>query len=242
MNNFDKINVGPVTRNGVGMINIDFPAGDTNGVALDIGPTPASASAKAVIRLGDHYIGQNAAGEFSVVNAAGAEIFNASLAGSSVPQKYLLAAVVPSNVHMDLDTSFSDYVPLNSSAGVTTQAQANARANAMKAVAIAHAASVGTYLVDGYHKLADTANAATLAAVPAASTLATSKTLTTALFAWLVNHGDNITDAAHFNADATAGAATVTDSTPDDLDEVALVLNEILVLMQAHFARGISAS
>lgn len=239
MEHFDKINVGPVTRNGEGQVNIDFPAGNTSGVAIDIGPTPASANAKALIKLGDHYIGQNAAGNFSVVNAAGEEtvIAYATATADGVAQRFLLAKTVPV-VHMKIDTSVAALTALVTPSAV--QADVNARANALKAAAIAHAASVGTYLVDGSHILAETTDAATLAAVPAATNLATSKTLTTALVAWIINHGDDISEDAHFLTDAAAGATTVTDSTPDDLDETALVLNELTVAFQEHFARGVA--
>jgi len=73
---FHKINVGPVSRVSDARIAVDFPAGDTAGLALDVAPSPASANERAVIKLGDYTIGQdtssNGGKNFGVLNAAGA--------------------------------------------------------------------------------------------------------------------------------------------------------------------------
>lgn len=60
---FGKIRVGPVGRNSDGQIVVDFPAGDTKGIGLDVGPTPASGSERAAIKIGNFQLVQDTAGD-----------------------------------------------------------------------------------------------------------------------------------------------------------------------------------
>lgn len=152
-----------------------------------------------------------------------------AVAALEVKSKYLLAGY--SRVHMLADT---DIAALAALAGDALQAAANTRANALKASAVAHAAEVGTVTVDGAHLAADTTNSATLAAVAAASDLATCITLVNALLGFVNDHGDQ--SGVHFNNDATAAALTMTHTPPTTLAHCITDLNEILAGMQAHYA------
>lgn len=94
--NADRINVGPVTRNSKGQIAVDFPAGDTDGVGLDIGASPAATNEKALIKLGSHYIGQDSSGNFSVTDANGTAI--ATLTGLDTEQALSVNAELQYNI------------------------------------------------------------------------------------------------------------------------------------------------
>lgn len=233
-----NLHVGSFGRLSKARITVDHRADDIEGIGLDIAPTRAGAARKAGIKLGDFVLTQDVLGNgtlnFGILDSTGAVVINFSTAFFA--NLFNSAVSTVGVVHMQADTSITALTALSEVPAATTQAQANARANALQTAAAAHAASAGTVAAAGKHKAADATASATLALVPIASSLATSKTLTTALLAWLNAHA--VEAGVHFHDDATAAAATVSDSTPDDLDEVAVVLNEIMVLMKAHFARA----
>lgn len=155
----------------------------------------------------------------------------ASLASLTLKSKYQAAQI--NGVHMKAST---DLVGLAAVDGTIVdqavlQTTVNTQLNLLQASAAAHAASLGTATVDGAH-LGPDAGAATLAAIPVASSLATSKTLVAGLFTWLAAHGAGA--GTHFHDDATAAAVTV--GTNATLANVVTNANTILAAMQAHYA------
>jgi hypothetical protein len=144
-------------------------------------------------------------------------------------------ALATAAVHMAKDTGLAG---LSALAGDALQATANTRANALKAIAATHAASVGTPTVNGDHLAADGTAATTLAAVPAASSLPTSITLVNALFAWHQAHA--IQSGTHFHNDTAPASNTLTVDPPVTLANVVTDLNDLLTMMTAHFARGVA--
>lgn len=106
---------------------------------------------------------------------------------ASVKSKYLLAGY--NRVHMAADSEGLD--ALVALTGGATQAQANARAEALRAAMLAHMDGVGTTSADGEHLASDPINRATLAAVPAltsGSNATACATLVVALNAALNKH------------------------------------------------------
>jgi hypothetical protein len=146
--------------------------------------------------------------------------------------KWELALI--NRVHMKIGQQGLD--ALVALAGGATQPQANARAEALRAALIAHMALVGTFNTDGEHLAADAANSATLAAIPAATTLGTCITLITGLQAADVAHANAA--GVHFHDDATLLASTITVVPPVTLANCITDLNDLLVNMLAHLNRG----
>ncbi len=147
-----------------------------------------------------------------------------------VKSKYTLALV--NRKHMKVDTALVGVAALVAE----DQTATDERAEAIRTALLAHMASVGTYLVDGSHLAADTALAATLAAVPAATNLATCIVLVNALLVAANSHGDS--SGVHFHDDATLGALTITTDPPTTLAQCRTDLNDILAALQTHFALG----
>jgi hypothetical protein len=117
-----------------------------------------------------------------------------------------------------------------------TQAQANARANALAAALHAHMVGVGTAFADGEHKAADTALAATLAAVPAATTLGTCITLVNAIQTASTSHGDSA--GVHFADDDAEAAGTIPTDPPTTLAHCVADLNALRQTLLTHFSLG----
>lgn len=229
-----KLNIGPVGGAKTGAINVAFASNDTDGIALNAEATPAAGSAKAAIKLGAYTIGQDVTGvdasTFGISDSTGVAVFNAGLTKSALI--WLIAYSKPGFWHVYPNTTLDGLAALDTGAG-KSQTLCNARANLLKASAAVHSASVGDWnITTGAHNLADTVNAPTLAAVADASNLATSITLCTALVAFCVAHFGQT--AVHF-WDDTYTSTTVTDSTPGDLAAVALCLNELTAIFQAHY-------
>ncbi len=241
-----NLHIGSFTRSSKARITVDPVADDTDGIALDVAPTRSGAGRRAGIKLGSFTLTQDLAGDgtlnFGIIDANGDVVINFSVA--QLVAKYNLATTTPSNVHMDIDTSLVSTAALDETVAVGAPAIAAklalvvARANSMRAWAATHIASVGTSATDGYHLGLSATSGDTLAAIPAASNEATAITLATGLFTWLGAHADEA--GAHFHDDTVANAATVTDSTPADMEATCVCLNELLVLFKAHAARGIS--
>lgn len=156
------------------------------------------------------------------------------LTTQAVTNKYL-TALSGTAVHMKKNVGTATLVAL---AGGALQADANARANALKGYAATHAASVGSQSVDGAHLAADGAAAVTLAAIPAASTLGTCITLINGLFAWHQAHA--IQSGTHFHDDTAPAGNTLTVDPPVTLANCITDLNDLVTMMQAHFARGVA--
>lgn len=146
--------------------------------------------------------------------------------------QYLSARAV--GTHAAVDADHHGLLDLADVAGGATQAVANTRANLLKAAMIEHMASVASETVQGAHKAADNGNSATLAAVAAASNLATSITLVNALLVAINEHGDEA--GVHFHNDADAAGATITTDPPTTLAHVIADLNDLLDAFNAHFA------
>ena len=243
-----NLHVGSFTRSSRARMTVDFDADDTGGIALDVAPTRAGAGRKAGIKLGGYTLTQDLLGDgtlnFGILDSTGAVVINFSAA--QLVAKFNLAVNTPANVHQDIDTTLVSTAALSETVAVGAPAIAAklalvvARANALKAWAATHIASLGTSAVDGYHLALSATSGDTLAAIPAATNEATSITLATGLFTWLGAHADEA--GAHFHDDTVANAATVTDSTPADMEATCVCLNELLVLFKAHAARGISAT
>lgn len=163
-----------------------------------------------------------------------AELAVAVLATQGITNNYL-TALGGTAVHMRKDVGKETLTAL---AGGALQADANARANALKADAAIHAASVGSQSVNGAHLAADATAAATLAAIPAASTLGTCITLINGLFAWHQAHA--IQSGTHFHNDTVPAGQSMTNTPPTTLAHCITNLNELVTMMQAHFARGVA--
>lgn len=146
--------------------------------------------------------------------------------------QYIAARAV--GTHAAVDATNHGLLGLAVVAGGATQAVADTRANLLKTAMVAHMASVGSETAQGAHRAADTGNSATLAAVPAASTLGTSITLVNALLAAIAAHGNQA--GVHFNNDPDAVAAAITTNPPTTLAHVITDLNDLLVAYNAHFA------
>lgn len=154
--------------------------------------------------------------------------------GQALINKYQ-TALTGTAVHMKKNVGT---VALTALAGGATQAEANARANALKGYAATHAASVGSQTVDGAHKAADGAAASTLAAISNASTLGTCITLINGLFAWHQAHATQ--SGTHFHNDTVPAGESMTNTPPTTLAHCITDLNELVTMMQAHFARGVA--
>lgn len=236
-----NLHLGPFSDNRKARLTIDFSPDESDGIALDVKEASGSASARAVIKLGDFTIGQDVsktgAAVFGVKDADGVVLatFSPGVAGGDLATrvKYMDAAATATLFHMEADTSLDALAAL---AEPDSQANANARANALKAHFATHAASVGTRAADGAHLAADTGNAATLAAVADASDLATSITLVNALLVAYAAHGAQA--GVHFHDDATLAAAAITTDPPVTLTNVCVDLNDLLDLMVAHADNG----
>lgn len=156
------------------------------------------------------------------------------VSGQALINKYQ-TALTGSAVHMKKNIGTATLTAL---AGDALQADANARANALKAEAATHAASVGSQSADGAHKAADTTVAATLAAIPAASSLETCITLINGLFVWHQAHATQ--SGTHFHNDSAPAGNTLTVDPPVTLANCIADLNDLVTMMQAHFARGVA--
>lgn len=155
---------------------------------------------------------------------------------AATQSKYLAAiGQVPAVVHMSADTEIASWVTVPSDA---LQADVNTAVNSLKAIAAVHAASVGTAATDGFHKAADGTAATTLAAIPAATNLATCITLITGLMAWLKAHG--IQSGTHFSNDSTLAALALTVAPPVTLANCITDANDLAGFFAGHFAHAIS--
>jgi hypothetical protein len=120
-----------------------------------------------------------------------------------------------------------------------TQPQANARAEALRAAALAHFANVGTMTANGAHRAADAVNAATLGAIPPALGLASAITLASGLAATLAAHGDQ--DTVHWHEDAALVAFVLPVIPPVTLADLCDALDEILLgAMVPHWERALN--
>lgn len=150
----------------------------------------------------------------------------------NVRDKWTLTLI--NRVHMDGDLKGLD--ALTALTGLALQADANARANLLQQTLLAHMAVVGFVTAanqfDGAHLAADTTNAPTLNAVPVASSLATSITLTTALRTALAAHA--VQAGVHFHNDTATYTLPVTP--PVTLADVINDLNYLLTSFLSHFA------
>lgn len=149
-----------------------------------------------------------------------------------VAVKWLTAKTTPT-VHMEVD--FEGLLSLSPLPSNATQAQANARANALKVAWNAHLAGVGTVLEDGEHLAADTANAV---ATIDASSVDTCEALVIALLASIIGHGDET--GVHFSDDTGAGGtgATMTEADPETLPDLISDLNDLKTAMTTHMDLG----
>lgn len=177
--------------------------------------------------------GLNDSRGISVAQLAVAMGVTAQTAAQTITNNYLLA--VAGTVHMAKHTDLAALIAL---AGGATQAEANARANALKASAVAHAASVGSSSVNGDHKAAEVTAIGVLAAVAAASTLGTCITLINALFVWHKAHA--IEAGVHFHDDTAPASNTLTVDPPVTLANCITDLNDLLTMVKAHYARGVA--
>lgn len=163
------------------------------------------------------------------------ETLEADVAALKIKTQYMHALI--DGVHMGTDAGGLD--ALVALAGGATQAQANARAEALRTAILAHMTSVGTITAVGEHKAADTGNHDTLAAIAAltpSSLLAACITLVNGLNAAIVAHGDQ--SGVHFHDDATAAASTITTDPPTTLAHCITDLNDLLTTYSDHLALG----
>lgn len=133
-------------------------------------------------------------------------------------------------VHMQINQENVPALPVLP--GTATQAQANARANALKVAWNAHVARVGTFAADGPHKTADATN---VIAAADASGLASCITLINALLAAVIGHGNQAT--VHFANDTGAGGtgAAITTDPPTTLAHCITDLNDLRTAFMTHF-------
>lgn len=134
--------------------------------------------------------------------------------------------------HANVSATLDGLAGLDDVAGGATQAVANTRANLLKTALIAHMADVWADDAPGAHMIAGATASGVLAAVAAASDLATSITLVNALKAALNDHGDEA--GVHFHNDADAVAATITTDPPTTLAHVITDLNDLIDAIRAH--------
>ena len=144
--------------------------------------------------------------------------------------QYIAARAV--GTHAAVDADLHGLLGVADLAGDALQAAANTRAGLLKTAWLEHMASVATETSQGAHRVADTALAATLTAVAAASDLATSITLVNALLVALNSHGDSA--GVHFHDEPDAAAATITTDPPTTLAHVITDLNDLIDAMRAH--------
>jgi len=143
---------------------------------------------------------------------------------------YLLA--LNAGAHMNRDASLMLLSPLAADA---SQAEADARANVLKAAAVAHSTVVGNTEYDGYHKATGLTAATTLNAIADSSTLATCRTLTNGLLTWAGAHAD--ASGVHFHDDTVLNAMSLTTATGSaTLPQLAVDLNDLLAAFRLHFA------
>lgn len=145
-----------------------------------------------------------------------------------------LVANAAVTVHLEADDE--GLVALAALTGAETQNQANTRAEALRTAMLAHMAGVGTRFIDGEHKAADTGNAATLAAVPAATALPSCIVLVNALHAADNAHGGQA--GVHFLNDSAESAATITVDPPVTLANCITDLNDLRQSFINHFNKG----
>jgi hypothetical protein len=110
------------------------------------------------------------------------------------------------------------------------------RGEALRTAMSAHMLGVGTALVDGEHLAADTALAATLNAIPAATTRATLITLINGLHTADVAHATS--SGVHFHDDATEAADTITVNPPVTDANCMTDLNDLRQSFLNHFSAG----
>lgn len=112
-----------------------------------------------------------------------------------------------------------------------------ATATALKASLISHAAEVASHTTFGAHKIADTALAATLAAIPAATDQGTVDTLANGIQTFINAH---LTSAGvHFHNDATSANATTAAS---NLATCSALLTALVTYVHAHYDRAIAGA
>jgi hypothetical protein len=138
-------------------------------------------------------------------------------------------------IHQEID--LEGLTSLTALAGTETQAQTDTFLEALRTACLAHGAGVGTATVDGEHLAADTANNATLAAIPACNnTLARSIALVNGLHAWDVAHATSV--GVHFHDDAAEAADTITTDPPTTLAHVRTDGNDVRQSLLNHFSIG----
>ncbi len=155
----------------------------------------------------------------------------ARLDALEIRAKWIYAVLKPT-IHMEADTE--GVLALTPFVGTELQAAADARAEALRTALGLHMAGVGTNLVDGEHKAAETAVASTLAAIPAAIDFGTCTTLTLGLLNAIIAHGNSA--GKHFKDDTTSGGtgAAITTNPPTTLAELLTDLNDIRQAMLNH--------
>jgi hypothetical protein len=141
-------------------------------------------------------------------------------------------------IHMEADAAdLASLIALTVLGGAASQAQANARANALQALmGTNHMLGVGTILVDGEHLAADTALATTLLAIPLAVDIGTCQTLTQGLNTAIIGHGNS--SGVHFHDDTGVNGSgfTPTNATADTLAKQRVDLDQIRQAMLNHFS------
>lgn len=155
----------------------------------------------------------------------------ADAAALALKEKNLRALTV--TVHQLADAGLAGVAAL---AGTEDQTATNARAELLRSILSSHLLSVGTYLADGAHKLADTARAATLNAIPAATNLATCIVLVNGLHAAEVAHGASA--GVHFHDDTATASDTITTDPPTTLAHCRTDLNDIRASLLLHYAKA----
>lgn len=169
-----------------------------------------------------------------VLGVAGTD--EGTTAALAIKVKYMDAVATAADFHMAADTGLLGLSALTGGANAAAQ---SALANAMRTAMDAHMLSIGTRLAVGKHLITDAALEATLAAVPAGSSTATNCTLTIALDAAFIAHGNS--SGVHFHDDSTAAGYSVTSNllAGNATDANCLTeLNALLAAMKVHFANG----
>ena len=166
---------------------------------------------------------------------AALDALEAAGSAAAVKSKFLLAGM--NRVHMlakaTAIASLTALTPLVS--GSATLPQALARFTALQALGVSHFAGVGTYLVDGEHLAADSADGVSLTA-EAPTDLTSMKASIHNFGGYLVTHATAA--GVHFHNDAGLGALALTTDPPTTLAQCNVDLNDIRTAMLTHFALG----
>jgi hypothetical protein len=188
--------------------------------------------------------------DHDVIDLADATIATGDTAATTALQvktKYL-DAVTGAAYHMEIDLEGTAIAALAAFAGGAGAPSAGeltamyARVNLLQTAMLAHMAGVGTRLVDGEHKAAETTVATTLTAVAAASSVATACTLAIALGVAVIAHGDS--SGKHFHDDTTSDSGSGYTATSDlaagnaTADKCRIELNALRLAMATHFSNG----